>query len=285
MNNIFRNQILRDGIYFSQNCTDVCYPKGANELFNSIEDGSFWYTHRNNSILKLIQNFFVKGEIFDIGGGNGYVSKALQENGYEVVLIEPDIKGVVNAKKRGVRNVVCASFDDLEWTEQKMNNAALFDVIEHVKNDHDFIRQLGMHVADDGLLFVTVPSHNILFSIEDEHDGHFRRYSLAQIKEVLVNNGFEILYGTYIFTYLYFPILFFRVLPSVLKLGRYKSIEVYDKAQCEEKYSSEHQLKNPIIKFLIDLVHKFELNQISQMKSIRFGATCLIVAKKTHNSN
>lgn len=88
-------------------------------------------------------------------------------------------------QKKGIRNLICSSFQDLEWTDEKLENAALFDVLEHIDKDIDFLQNLGSHLKMGGLLFLTVPSYNVLFSTEDEHDGHFRRYSSTKIKEIL----------------------------------------------------------------------------------------------------
>ena len=40
---------------------------------------------------------------FDVGGGNGFVAKGLEEKGISTVLIEPGIQGCINAKNRGLK--------------------------------------------------------------------------------------------------------------------------------------------------------------------------------------
>jgi hypothetical protein len=77
-----------------------------------VEDSSFWFAHRNSCILEAIKLFPPRGEFFDVGGGNGYVERAIQESGIDVVLVEPGLAGVRNALHRGVRQVVRATLDD-----------------------------------------------------------------------------------------------------------------------------------------------------------------------------
>lgn len=260
--------------------SSVFYPELGNETFFDVEDKSFWYHHRNNCIIEVINKYFSNGSIFDIGGGNGYVSKSIQDAGFNVVLIEPDIKGVLNAKQRGINNLICSSFFDLEWAEDKLDNVGIFDVLEHIQDDIDFINSIGCRMKSGGLLFLTVPSHNFLYSMEDKHDGHFRRYSMSELKSKLSLCGFELLFSTYIFSYLLFPIYFFKVIPSRFNIGKFKSLEKYSSQQRSSDYQSEHEVKNGFLQQILKWLHNIEINKIVKGSSIKYGATCLIVAKK-----
>jgi 2-polyprenyl-3-methyl-5-hydroxy-6-metoxy-1,4-benzoquinol methylase len=280
MTNYFSNLIYSEGIYKSKSVSLVNYPSSGNTTFRSIEDDSFWYRHRNNCIINAIDNFQPTGKIFDIGGGNGYVSKAIQDCGFEVALIEPDIEGVLNAKQRGIKNLVNSSFYDLEFDDNKLDNIALFDVLEHIDKDGDFIHQISLKIKQHGLVFITVPSYNSLYSLEDVHDGHFRRYLLSDLFNLLETNGFEVEYSTYFFTYLIIPMYLFRTLPTKLHLGKFESIETYKKKQDKSKYKNEHQIGSKIATWLLNLFHKFEVFCIKHNRKIDFGASCLIVARK-----
>lgn len=280
MNGYFNGLIYKDGIYSSSRVSSVNYPIAGNKTFYNIEETSFWFKHRNNCILRAINKFQPQGNIFEIGGGNGYVSKAIQDNGFEVVLIEPDHNGIINAKERGVKNLVNCSFEDLEWTEKKIENVALFDVMEHIENDDAFLNDLQDHVKDGALLFLTVPSHNTLYSMEDKHDGHFRRYSLKGLKFLLNKNGFIIEYETCFFTYLILPIYFIKTIPTKLKIGKFKSLEKYIQSQNEQKYKTEHKVKSKLILKILELFHKIELKSIQNLSTLHAGASCLIVARK-----
>lgn len=280
MTQYFDHLTYKDGIYYSSQLSPVHYPLSGNATFSFIEDNSFWYKHRNNCILKVIDIFQPQGNIVEIGGGNGYVSKAIQDHGCEVILIEPDINGVLNAQKRGIKNLICSSFYDLEWADKKMDNVALFDVLEHIENDVEFLQHLSSHLKNKAFLFMTVPSHNGLFSMEDVHDGHFRRYSLGQIKKLLLLSGFEISYKTYIFGYLFFPIYFLKVLATKFRIGKFKSIEKYKFKQEADKYTTEHLIKSKLILKILDFFHKIELKNILKRSEMAIGSSCLIVARK-----
>ncbi len=49
----------------------------------------------------------------DVGGGNGYVAKALIAAGIDCVLVEPGINGAMAARARAVDPVICARLEDV----------------------------------------------------------------------------------------------------------------------------------------------------------------------------
>lgn len=275
----FNQLVYRDGIYFSENLSSVNYPNQANRIFNEIEDNSFWYQHRNNCILEVIRQIQPKGKIVEIGGGNAFVSKGIQDAGYKVIVVEPDINGILNAKFRGISELVCSSFADLKFSDEKIENIGLFDVLEHIENDNEFLCKIHNQLSIDGFFFITIPTNKYIYSVEDEHDGHYRRYTISEIKNKLINNGFEVVYSSYFFSYLLFPIFLFRTLPSLLKIGKFSSIIKYKMSQKKEAYQSEHEIKNSVSKWLISFLNRFELKQIKLRRSLAFGSSCLIVAR------
>src|SRR6266487_5238914 len=94
---IAANLELKNGIWYSKNTSPISYPEHGNDMCFQIEEDSFWFKHRNNCILELVKNY-PAGEIFlDVGGGNGFVTLALQQAGYNAILVEPG-NGVRNAQ-------------------------------------------------------------------------------------------------------------------------------------------------------------------------------------------
>ena len=157
---------------------------------------------------------------FDIGGGNGFVSKGLEKNGIKTCLVEPGIQGCLNAKKRGLSNIVCSDLESLKFKAPIPFSIGLFDVLEHIENDDDYLEKICNSIIKDGYLFITVPAYNFLWSKQDTESGHFRRYSLYELKNKLKTVGFEILYSTYIFSFLVLPIFFFAHCQAALELQK-----------------------------------------------------------------
>ncbi|MFC1630589.1 hypothetical protein ACFL2N_01475 [Pseudomonadota bacterium] len=80
-----------DGIWYSSDNQNISYPSDGNENCFTIEDNSFWFKHRNECIIAIFKSYPPNdnGMIFDIGGGNGFVSLGLTKGGFDVALVEP----------------------------------------------------------------------------------------------------------------------------------------------------------------------------------------------------
>ncbi len=72
----------------------------------------FGFSIANRVLATLVNRFSPKETLFDIGGGNGCVSRDLECQGFDVVLLEPGREGVLNAKKRGLAQIIQASMEE-----------------------------------------------------------------------------------------------------------------------------------------------------------------------------
>jgi 2-polyprenyl-3-methyl-5-hydroxy-6-metoxy-1,4-benzoquinol methylase len=181
-----------DGIWESRNRSSISYPEAGNAACCAVEDGSFWFKHRNRCIVEVMRIRPPAGALFDIGGGNGFVASALIEAGMETVLVEPGKTGVVNAKTRGVSNIIQSTLQDAGFREGTIPAAGLFDVLEHIEDDVSFLKTLSGLLIQGGRLYLTVPAHQVLWSVVDEHAGHYRRYTVKSLSKVLSHAGFDV---------------------------------------------------------------------------------------------
>lgn len=184
-------------------------------------------------------------------------------------MVEPGRQGAINAQKRGLSNIINSTIEDADFQKSSIPVICVFDVIEHIKNDVQFIIKLKDILIENGKLFITVPAYNFLWSYEDEHAGHFRRYRLKELCNRLIQLGFNIEYATYIFSILPIPIYLFRTLPGKF----YKHYNINNS-------ESQHNQKKGIISKLLDKIWEKELSLIKCKKKIPFGGSCLIVAEK-----
>src|SRR5437879_1765583 len=147
-----------NGIWSARNLSKVSYPDEGNASCLGVEDTSFWFRHRNNCILEVVKSLPAATAFFDVGGGNGYVAKALQDTGLEVVLVEPGSTGALNARRRGVQHVIRASLEDTGFLPEVLPAVGLFDVLEHVEDDRAFIRTVRNYLSPGGMVYLTVPA-------------------------------------------------------------------------------------------------------------------------------
>ena len=262
-----------DDIWYSQDTQNTSYPSDGNEKCFSIEDGSFWFHHRNGCITSVVKTYPPKnnGTIFDIGGGNGFVSAHLISSGFDVVLLEPGKAGAINAKSRGLKNIICATTKTAQLNPNSISGVGLFDVIEHIEDDLEFLRSIQKIMKPDGRIYATVPAYSFLWSEEDVEAGHFKRYKLKDLSKVFKSAGFEVEFSSYIFRFLPFPIFLLRTIPYNLGLSRAK--------ETGENDTGDHAKKAGFITKILNVFLKKEIKNLDNKKLMRFGGSCLIVAK------
>lgn len=269
---IATNVYQRDNLWFSANNKDISYPETGNQNCFQIEDNSFWFIHRNNCLAEVIRSFSPEDIFFDIGGGNGFVSKRLEDEGIETILVEPGIAGALNAQKRGLKHIICSTFEGAGIRPNFVKAAGLFDVVEHIDDDVAFMSSIHKILADDGLVYITVPSFEFLWSGDDDDAGHFRRYSLKQLKNLMEKTGFKVEYATYFFSILPIPVFLFRTIPHLLGLDK--------NTNRLDKHRKEHANDRGFITSILNKIWKIELSKIKQHTQIPIGGSCLMVARK-----
>lgn len=263
-----------DGIWYAGSDEAVSYPSDGHDVCAQVEASSFWFKHRNACIVAAVQTHPpAEGEtIFDIGGGNGFVSLGLLRAGFDVAVVEPGAAGALTARKRGIPTVVCATTTAAGFVEASLGAVGLFDVIEHVQRDVEFLSSLRALLRRGGRLYATVPAYQGLWSDEDVSAGHFRRYTIQSICLSLEQAGFMVDYATYIFRPLPLPILLMRTLPYRLGISR----RGRDSAA---KVADDHMTRHGSFSRALLSLLSSEVTSIKTGKRMGFGGSCLIVAR------
>jgi 2-polyprenyl-3-methyl-5-hydroxy-6-metoxy-1,4-benzoquinol methylase len=269
---IATNLQFSDGIWYSKTINRVSYPEDGNQNTFLVEENSFWFLHRNHCIAELVKRFSPNSCLFDIGGGNGKVSQALENEGIETVLVEPGKAGILNAKKRNIKNLICSTLEDAAFIPGSIPSIGLFDVLEHVEDDNTFLNELNRLLIPNGKIYISVPAYSLLWSNDDDLGGHYRRYNLNLLEKKLTQTGFTILYKTYIFCALPIPIFLLRSIPSRLGLSKNQIVV------------AEHKRIHSGMAIL-NKVHQWELRRIQKWKTIPFGGSCLIAASKSNGAS
>lgn len=259
---------LEPGIWSSKDQSQISYPAEGNERSLLLEESSFWFSHRNECIVSVVNNLPPSGPLFDVGGGNGFVARGLQNAGIPVVLVEPGKMGVKNARQRGIKYILCSTLEQAHFLPDSLPAVGLFDVLEHISDDSAFLRTVRNLLTPGGRLYLTVPAYQWLWSGEDETAGHYRRYSLSSLRRAIDQAGFKELYSTYIFSILPIPIFFARTLVSLCG-GRRKVVM--------STHYREHT-PIPILRHTMELLLEKELDLVTSLKRIPMGGSCLMVA-------
>ena len=259
-----------DELWWSRSQAAVSYPAHGNADCLEIEDGSFWFRHRNLCIQSLVRRFPPDGRFLDIGGGNGYVAQGLVEVGIDCVLVEPGIDGARAARMRGIDPVICARLEDIGFPHGTFSAAGMFDVLEHIEDEVAALQLVHQLLRPGGRLFLTVPAYSFLTSIDDVQAGHFRRYTLSSLGRVFARSGFQVEFASYMFAPLPPLVFLLRTVPSRFGLRRGAN---------PKRAAAEHAPKGVQAR-LMDRMLAIEHRRIDAGLAIPFGGSCLCMAVK-----
>ena len=260
-----------EGTWRSKSASPVSYPKSGNEACFQVEDVSFWFRHRNACILEAMKQYPPQGPVFDVGGGNGFVARALQDAGFEVVLVEPGPAGARNAQHRGVRQVVCAGLEDAGFRTASLAAVGLFDVIEHIRDDGKFLKTVRDYLRPGGRIYLTVPAYPALWSHQDVDAGHFRRYGRQALRDVLAKTGFTVEFLTGFFRFLVPAILAGRAIPYRLGMARAGAHKGNMQAQ--------HEVRTALIRRSLGWLERREMEEIRAHREVAFGGSWLVIGR------
>jgi SAM-dependent methyltransferase len=257
------------GLWVASAVDDVSYPEGGHARCHQVEESSFWFRHRSRCILATLRRLPPGGPLFDIGGGNGMLASHLGEAGFASVVVEPGESGAATAYGRGLRPVVNASLDRAGFLPGTLPAAGMFDVLEHLEDDAGFLARLRSLLPSGGRLYLTVPAYRWLWSVDDVRAGHFRRYTEASLRHVLIRSGFGVEYASYIFRPLPVPVLAARSVPSRLGL---RKVESTDAA------AADHRPDRGLLGRALEAALDREIPVVARGGRMRFGTSILAVA-------
>lgn len=104
-----------------------------------------------------------------------------------------------------------------------------FNVLEHIEDDQQTLRQLVSKLKPQGRLIIFVPAFNCLYSKMDERVGHIRRYSLEDLYRKTLIAGATVETACYADSLGFFAAGLYRLLGGDGVLQE-KSIKLYDRA-------------------------------------------------------
>jgi SAM-dependent methyltransferase len=131
--------------------------------------------------------------VLEVGAGLGAIT-ARYERGRDVVANDVSLTCVQALRERfdGQPNVRVEDRDlrTLEL-EERFDSVLMVNVLEHIADDVEALRGLTRLLVPGGNIVVYVPALNGLYGPLDYKIGHYRRYSVWRLREVLREAGLE----------------------------------------------------------------------------------------------
>ena len=186
-----------------------------------VEEVHWWFVGRRRIVDRILGALVLpsRPRILEIGCGTGGNLALLARHG-AVSAIESDAGARDHAARRGVTEPLAGRLpDELPFEGERYDLICLFDVLEHIDDDGAALRALHARLAPGGLVFLTVPAYQWLWSDHDRLHHHQRRYSLRALRWLTEESGFTVRHGSYFNSFLFPVAATMRLLRKFLNLG------------------------------------------------------------------
>ena len=166
--------------------------------FLEVENRHWWFRARRDLLIGLLAGRLEEGaRLLDLGSGTGFFLEAAEEK-WEVHGLDPSEDAVEACRARGLSGVRQGRIEDAEKTfPLRFDAVTLLDVIEHIDDDIGALRTAKNLLKPTGVLLVTVPAYQWLWSGHDVINEHRRRYTRRSLAEAFSEAGISIEGVTY----------------------------------------------------------------------------------------
>jgi SAM-dependent methyltransferase len=177
------------------------------------EDWHWWFRGRRAVIHALLERAELapNPRILDAGCGTGRNLVELGPLG-EAHGVDASPQAVEYCRKRGLARVQHGTLDALPFEPGSFDLMLMSDVLEHIEDDDEALRELLRVATPAGRLVMTVPAYGWMWSQHDVSHHHHRRYTRPLLRERVRAAGWEPTFATYFNSILLPPIALVRAL-------------------------------------------------------------------------
>ncbi len=199
-------------------------------IMNEVERGHWWFVGRR----RIIESFLaplareirqaLKGpgspansatsaslKILDVGCGTGANLEMLSQFG-EAEGVDVSADALAFCRARGLVNVKQGEAEALPYEDAAFDLVTGLDVVEHLDDDLAGLKEMRRVLRREGRALIFVPAFMFLWGVQDDISHHRRRYTMAELKQVVTSAGFQVERATYVNLSFFAPILFGRLL-------------------------------------------------------------------------
>lgn len=198
------------------------------QIMHDIEESYWWFVGKQFLVKTLLKELsferVARKKVLDIGCGTGITLKLLEGFG-QAYGMELSSEAIHFLRQREVKYIVqsdagrCLPFKDCTFSA-----ITCLDVLEHLDNDVNLLKEIARVCKPGGHVIVTVPAFAFLWSPHDVALHHRRRYTKRHLLGKLSRLGCKVVKVTYYNFILFLPILLVRRLkPFVFHERNFRS--------------------------------------------------------------
>jgi len=235
-----------------------------------LEDTHWWYRALHAYIIHTLKQHFAnnKVNILDLGCGTGGLMRKLSKTLPAAFMVGSDL--VLECCRRthlkaGI-STVQSNANQMTFGANKFDAIIAADLIYHSNIDQKkALHEIKYALKSDGIAIINVPAYQWLSSTHDIHVEGARRYTISELKKLLIQNGFEVIFITYWNTFLFPFMVFSRII-----LGRFRA-------------QSDLQKLPAFIDWLFDKILRLESQFFYRGYCFPFGGSVFTVIRKKAN--
>ena len=206
---------------------DEEYQESGFDTLHDMQERHFWYRGRHRFLLAAVNRYLPKDgrqlSAIDLGGGvGGWVSYLAQHrpNGFApLALADSSMVALTLAGTVLPQATQRYQIDLMQLHMHEQWDAAfLLDVIEHLPDDLQAMRQAREALKPGGYLFVATPAFPQFWSYNDDMAHHLRRYRHGDFTRLAEQSGLVLCDARYFMFYLSPLYLLSRMKPGLAKM-------------------------------------------------------------------
>ncbi len=235
----------------------------AYEMEAEVEENHWWFTTRRILFAREIAKLGLPHDaaILDVGTSTGTNLRLLRDEGFHNVAgLDFSRDAISFCQSKGFDSVKQGDVCAMPFEDNSFDLVLATDIIEHVDDDAQAVREIARVLRPGGRAIVTVPAFPSLWGLQDEVAQHKRRYRQAQFVNTLEAGGLAA-NDSYYFNYLLFvPIFIAR-----------KLIKAFD-----IKLKTESELNNAFLNRILEAVFRFDVWTAPVLR-VPFGVSIMAV--------
>ena len=246
--------------------------KNEYRVMHDIEQSYWWFVGKQFLVKTLLKGFSPRGlgheKILDIGCGTGIVLKLLENFG-EAYGMELSSEAIRFLRKRYLNLVVRSdASQSLPFKNDTFSVITCLDVLEHLDNDFNLLREMMRVCKPRGHIVVTVPAFEFLWSPHDVALHHKRRYTKRKTVGAIRRLNWKVVKCSYYNTILFPPILAVRKLKPLLS----------------NKQNVQSDFFMPLPRWLNSILILLFISEIRclQFLNFPFGVSLLLILQKAN---
>lgn len=183
------------------------------ERMYRVEDTYWWFIGRRRLVRSLIVHLLpspVKRYILDAGCGTGGTLDVIRDLG-DIWGADLSADALDFCRERGFVCLKQCPAEQLDFEDSHFDAVISCDVLEHIDDDSQALREMMRVLRPGGYGVITVPAHKWLWSDHDKALDHRRRYSAPELRDKLRRAGFEIVRFSYAVSLMFPALIAFRI--------------------------------------------------------------------------